>query len=174
MDDAEEQPPRSESADRALFIFSEDNTIRKSATWLIAQRWFDWAILGVILANCVLLAMLDPVDPNSATNKVIEGFEIPFLVIFAAEMCLKIVAKGFMLSPTSYVRDGWNVLDMIVVVASLVSVASGVNVSAIRAIRVLRPLRTVSRFPRTSRPFPWPPLGLNVSLTLCICPLCQR
>ena len=56
---------------------------------------------------------------------------------------------GFLVNKGSYLRDGWNVMDFIVVVISLVSLlpGAGSNASALRVIRVLRPLRTLSVLP---------------------------
>lgn len=45
-----------------------------------------------------------------------EDSEIVFLVIFTIEAVLKIIALGFLFQPGSYLRDGWNVLDFIVVI----------------------------------------------------------
>jgi len=104
-------------------------------------------ILLAILANTALLAIQDPMDPQSLQSRIFDRSEIPFLVLFAVEMALKIVAGGLWFAPKAYLRDGWNVVDMIVVVTSLISVVGGANVSAIRALRALRPLRALSRFP---------------------------
>lgn len=39
-----------------------------------------------------------------------------FLVIFTVETVLKIVAYGLVLHPSAYIRNGWNLLDFIIVV----------------------------------------------------------
>jgi hypothetical protein len=72
-----------------------------------------------------------------------------FTVIFTCEFAVKVVAQGFLLDDSSYLKDGWNVMDFLVVLVSLLSNIPGLgsNVSALRAIRVLRPLRTLSMFP---------------------------
>jgi hypothetical protein len=63
---------------------------------------------------------------------------------------------GFVFIPKSYLRDGWNVLDFVIVLTSLLPYAigsSGVNLNSLRSLRgimfkltfsVLRPLRTIS------------------------------
>ncbi|XP_037677401.1 voltage-dependent L-type calcium channel subunit alpha-1F [Choloepus didactylus] len=78
---------------------------------------------------------------------------------------LKIVAYGLVLHPSAYIRNGWNLLDFIIVVVGLFSVLleqgpgrlgdaphtggkpGGFDVKALRAFRVLRPLRLVSGVP---------------------------
>ena len=68
---------------------------------------------------------------------------------------MKIIALGFVFGRNTYLKDGWNVLDFIVVLASLVSVAAKVfapadhipsrGIQAFRAFRLLRPLRLIGR-----------------------------
>ena len=61
----------------------------------------------------------------------------------------KIIAMGFILDRTSYLKDGWNVMDFAVVVVSIISAMPGMGegVSSLRVIRVLRPLRAMSILP---------------------------
>lgn len=56
---------------------------------------------------------------------------------------------GFVLDDTSYLKDGWNILDFAVVMIGLVSLVPGVgaNGGAVRVIRVLRPLRSLGVLP---------------------------
>lgn len=44
-----------------------------------------------------------------------------FLVIFTLETVLKIVAYGLVLHPSAYIRNGWNLLDFIIVVVGCAS-----------------------------------------------------
>jgi len=39
------------------------------------------------------------------------------MIIFAIEMCMKILADGFILHQGSYLRNPWNIMDFIVVVS---------------------------------------------------------
>lgn len=45
-----------------------------------------------------------------------------FLVLYTIEMVLKIIGLGFIFNKGSYMRDPWNVLDFIIVVADYPSV----------------------------------------------------
>lgn len=40
-------------------------------------------------------------------------------MIFIIESALKIAAKGFVSNQNSYLRDGWNVVDFIVVITAI-------------------------------------------------------
>ncbi|KFM60099.1 Sodium channel protein 60E, partial [Stegodyphus mimosarum] len=68
-------------------------------------------------------------------------------------MMIKTIAKGFILNKYSYLRNPWNWLDFIVVVAGYITLslqAIGVaigNLSGLRTFRVLRALKTVSITP---------------------------
>ena len=45
-----------------------------------------------------------------------EQVEYVFMVIFTAECVMKIIAYGFLLHPGAYLRNGWNIVDFIIVV----------------------------------------------------------
>ena len=45
-----------------------------------------------------------------------ETVEYAFLIIFTIETFLKIVAYGLVMHQNSYVRNGWNMLDFVIVV----------------------------------------------------------
>ena len=90
-----------------------------------------------------------------------------FVVLFAVEAGIKMIALGLTGSEIAYFRDAWNWLDFIIVVEGIItrsvcqgqllwhpltslhfcSVAgnSSSGLSGLRTFRVLRPLRTVSR-----------------------------
>ncbi|CAB4001908.1 voltage-dependent N-type calcium channel subunit alpha-1B-like isoform X1, partial [Paramuricea clavata] len=138
----------------SLFCLSEQNCVRRAATVIVESRAFDIFILATIIANCVVLALDAPLPSNdkSAISDELEKSEIFFLVIFTIEAILKIVALGFVLHPGSYLRNGWNILDFIVVITGYISLRQFGNdsfgdVKPLRAVRVLRPLKLVSGTP---------------------------
>lgn len=45
--------------------------------------------------------------------------------IIYAECVLKIFAMGFVIGENSYLRDGWNVLDFVVVFSSVITAVQG-------------------------------------------------
>ncbi|KAK2156436.1 hypothetical protein LSH36_213g01006 [Paralvinella palmiformis] len=49
-----------------------------------------------------------------------EDVEYVFMVIFTVEAIMKIVAYGFLLHPGAYLRNGWNILDFIIVVIGMI------------------------------------------------------
>ena len=89
-----------------------------------------------------------PVLPGFDMMQFGEQTELFFTVAFTLEAVTRIVALGFCMHKGSYLRNGWNWLDWVVVVMSWLSFIPGVgNFSAIRTVRVFRPLRTMSRIP---------------------------
>ena len=79
--------------------------------------------------------------------------EYVFLFIFTAECIMKIIAQGLFQHQNAYLRNGWNILDFIIVIIGVVSTIMSTleieqfDVKALRAFRVLRPLRLVSGVP---------------------------
>ena len=62
---------------------------------------------------------------------------------------MQMIAMGLILHPGAYFRVPWNLLDFVIVVTSLASLAAEVNIVALRSLRllrVLRPLRLISYF----------------------------
>ncbi len=80
-----------------------------------------------------------------------------FTFIFAIEMVFKIVANGFYIGSTAYLKSGWNKMDGFLVIISLIDVAVTLSAKSspkifgilrvFRLLRTLRPLRVISRAP---------------------------
>ncbi|KAM8915328.1 calcium channel, voltage-dependent, L type, alpha 1D subunit, a isoform 5-T5 [Spinachia spinachia] len=168
---ANSRPPR------ALFCLKLNNPIRRACISLVEWKPFDIFILIAIFANCMALAVYVPfpADDSNSTNHDLETVEYAFLIIFTIETFLKIIAYGLVMHQNAYVRNGWNMLDFVIVVIGLFSVVlelltkeekaevegdmehlsmqghggkpGGFDVKALRAFRVLRPLRLVSGVP---------------------------
>ncbi|KAA0159275.1 hypothetical protein FNF28_05910 [Cafeteria roenbergensis] len=143
-------------AKNSLFCLDESSSFRWSVVWLIAHPVFELVILLLIIANSIVLAMTNysevtangQLDTSDPFNRAVDESELVFTTLFAIEMVLKIIAMGFVLERGAYLRDPWNVLDFIVVMAGLLGLIPGLpNVSALRAIRVLRPLRSLTIVP---------------------------
>uniref|UniRef100_A0A8C6VWP0 Voltage-dependent L-type calcium channel subunit alpha n=1 Tax=Nothobranchius furzeri TaxID=105023 RepID=A0A8C6VWP0_NOTFU len=161
---------------RALFCLTLNNPVRRACISLVEWKPFDIFILLSIFANCVALAIYIPFpgdDSNSTNQELVsrntdpidETVEYAFLIIFTIETFLKIIAYGLVMHQNSYVRNGWNMLDFVIVIVGLFSVVlemitkdhdsggqsggkpGGFDVKALRAFRVLRPLRLVSGVP---------------------------
>ncbi|XP_045548030.1 voltage-dependent P/Q-type calcium channel subunit alpha-1A [Salmo salar] len=135
---------------RSLFIFSEDNFVRKAAKKITEWPPFEWMILATIIANCIVLALEQHLPENDKTplSERLDDTEPYFIAIFCFESGIKILALGFALHKGSYLRNGWNAMDFVVVLTGILSaVGSEFDLRTLRAVRVLRPLKLVSGIP---------------------------
>ncbi|KAJ8395443.1 hypothetical protein AAFF_G00031770 [Aldrovandia affinis] len=80
---------------------------------------FEYMILTTIIANCIVLALEQhlPGDDKTPMSKRLEKTEPYFIGIFCLEAGIKVVALGFVFHKGSYLRNGWNVMDFIVVLS---------------------------------------------------------
>ncbi|XP_068275589.1 voltage-dependent L-type calcium channel subunit alpha-1S isoform X2 [Nyctibius grandis] len=157
-------PPAAPRPARALFCLTLQNPLRKACISIVEWKPFEIIILLTIFANCVALAIYLPMpeDDTNVANSSLEKMEYAFLIFFAIEAMLKIIAYGFLFHTDAYLRNGWNVLDFSIVSLGLITMTleqvnakqggtsggkGGFDVKALRAFRVLRPLRLVSGVP---------------------------
>jgi hypothetical protein len=82
--------------------------------------------------------------------KVLGYVDYGMTAIFFCEMCMKIIALGFYgCGPESYILNGWNDLDFLIVLSALFSIVFKQydisSLKALRMLRILRPLRLISR-----------------------------
>ncbi|XP_077337609.1 voltage-dependent L-type calcium channel subunit alpha-1S isoform X2 [Lithobates pipiens] len=133
----------------SFFIFSPTNKIRVLCHRIVNATTFTNFILLFILLSSISLAAEDPIQPESFRNKVLSKLDIVFTVIFTTEIVLKMTTYGAFLHKGSFCRNSFNILDLLVVGVSLISM--GIESSAIsvvkilRVLRVLRPLRAINR-----------------------------
>ncbi|KAK1155819.1 voltage-dependent N-type calcium channel subunit alpha-1B isoform X1 [Acipenser oxyrinchus oxyrinchus] len=105
------------SVNRSLFIFSEDNIIRKYAKRITEWPPFEYMILATIIANCIVLALEQhlPARDKTPMSARLDDTEPYFIGIFCFEAGIKIIALGFAFHKGTYLRNGWNVMDFVVV-----------------------------------------------------------
>ncbi|XP_056590585.1 calcium channel, voltage-dependent, P/Q type, alpha 1A subunit, b isoform X13 [Triplophysa dalaica] len=138
------------TVNRSLFLFSEDNLVRKYAKKITEWPPFEWMILTTIIANCIVLALEQHLPDGDKTplSERLDDTEPYFIAIFCFESGIKILALGFAFHKGSYLRNGWNVMDFVVVLTGILSsVGSELDLRTLRAVRVLRPLKLVSGIP---------------------------
>ncbi|KAF6269198.1 calcium voltage-gated channel subunit alpha1 B [Rhinolophus ferrumequinum] len=146
------------TVNRSLFVFSEDNVVRKYAKRITEWPYpagglagpFEYMILATIIANCIVLALEQhlPEGDKTPMSERLDDTEPYFIGIFCFEAGIKIVALGFVLHKGSYLRNGWNVMDFVVVLTGILATAgTDFDLRTLRAVRVLRPLKLVSGIP---------------------------
>uniref|UniRef100_A0A674KAC0 Voltage-dependent N-type calcium channel subunit alpha n=1 Tax=Terrapene triunguis TaxID=2587831 RepID=A0A674KAC0_9SAUR len=139
------------TVNRSLFIFSEDNVIRKYAKRITEWPYpFGEGCVSTIIANCIVLALEQhlPEDDKTPMSERLDDTEPYFIGIFCFEAGIKIIALGFVFHKGSYLRNGWNVMDFVVVLTGILATAgTDFDLRTLRAVRVLRPLKLVSGIP---------------------------
>jgi Ion transport protein len=103
-------------------------------------------------------------DRNSlgSFNQFLDDTNVAFTCFFIFEAVLKVIARGFVIHPESYLRNGWNLIDSVVVVSGyyifllfmfrILELSFGsVKLKALRVVRVFRPLKSINVIPSMKR-----------------------
>lgn len=76
---------------------------KKSDTTFCVVFWYSKKLKNPGTQNLVFVSLQEQV-------------EYLFLIIFTVEAFLKVIAYGLLFHPNAYLRNGWNLLDFIIVV----------------------------------------------------------
>lgn len=117
---------------------------RARLTALLEHDRFQQFIITVIVANAITLAMETSKSIMASHGSLLHVLDLIALTIFVIELVAKMVAYG-----PRFLRDPWNVFDLLVVGIALVP-ATG-PFSVLRSLRVLRVLRLISIVPSMRR-----------------------
>ncbi|KAF0752087.1 hypothetical protein AaE_006167 [Aphanomyces astaci] len=105
---------------KSLFVFGPRSGLRRVAKRVLMHQWFKYVVLVVVLTSCVMSA-LEISDMAHASLYL--WADVVVTSLFFVEMALKIVAQGFIFTGRyAYMRNGWNVLDFVVAVTSVLAV----------------------------------------------------
>ena len=115
--------------------------ITKLCRYLTNAKWFELAIIAVIITNSVLIGV-----ETYKTNAIIHLVQQIILGIFTFEIIARFIARD---SIKSFFKSGWNIFDLSLVLISYIPESLFENSSTIMVIRVLRVFR-VLRLLRTS------------------------
>ncbi len=109
---------------------------------LVQSASFNNFIIAVILVNAVLIGLSTYLTDATAL-RVIAGIETICVVIYLVEIALRFKARD---STAAYFRDGWNIFDIVIVIAALIPASNGIG-PMLRTLRVFRVLRLVKTIP---------------------------
>ena len=163
-DSGSSSPPIPEGA--SFFIFKKDNKFRILCHKIQAHPVVGNIILVCILVSSAFLACEDPLRAKSEINVVsrltftksllhfsfqtLGYFDYFFTTVFTLECSLKLITYGFLFHKEAFCRIPFNILDVVVVTVSLISIFGGSGIGflkILRVLRVLRPLRAINRAP---------------------------
>ena len=140
--------------DKAFFIFKRTSCLRKFCYKVYTHRYFEKVILTLIVLSSFKLAAdtyflnIPETHPIIRVSRILDSF---FTVTFTLELLIKTITLGFAADNGSYLREGWNVVDFIIVIAGLLDMGlPWMNIESVRVlrlIRTIRPLRFISHNP---------------------------
>ncbi len=107
----------------------------------VENPWFQGLVLGLIIANAVILGAETFEAVNAAIGPVLRIADRLIVYFFLVEIGLRIIAYR-----AEFFKNGWNLFDFLVIAISLLAATSGL--AALRAFRVLRVLRVITVIPR--------------------------
>ncbi|CAM4831211.1 unnamed protein product [Rotaria magnacalcarata] len=109
----------------ALYIFSPENRFRQMLNRLVVKKSFDHLTLIFIALNCITVAMENPTISAASFERLFLNItNVIFTIVFTIEMMTKVIAVGFVFGPDSYLHSGWNAMDGLLVLISIVDLAA--------------------------------------------------
>lgn len=118
------------------------NAFRKFFYTVSISKPFELFISSIIMLNTILLCM-DYAGASEQYNDILAKINIPFCVVFAVEVVIKLIGFGF----TFYFSMASNIFDFIVTIASIITLfpmaSASINLTAVRILRVARLLRLI-------------------------------
>ena len=143
-------------ADVLLAGMNIKNVIRLSCIWIIERREYKAVLILFVLLSIAITVIDDPLDVPDLNNTATSTSTLSSIstivvsIFFALDVVLNIIAFGFIMHSTSYLRNSLNVLDLILGVLGIVEITSSLaanNLKSLRTLRALRVLRGIRRLP---------------------------
>lgn len=106
--------------EESLFLFHKNFVFRKIICRIVFSKIFTSFILLTIIFSSLKLA-LDTYDLFGVYSR---NIDLAVTSIFIVEAALKIINSGFIMCRGSYLRKGWNILDLFIVIISIVDYAT--------------------------------------------------
>jgi len=134
-EETEESPPRN-YATVSLFCLSVTNPLRKNAIQLVSDVWFDRVVNSVIIINCLYIAME---GEDFDFIKYTANVDAMFLAFYSFVFLIQIIALGFVARQYTYLRDCFNFIDFIALIAGwILNVLMPKNISILGAVRTMK------------------------------------
>ena len=100
---------------------------------IVSSHKFEQFIIFVIIINCLLIGL-----ETYTSNHIISIIQISALIIFTIEIGIRYIASK---STIDYLKNGWNLFDLSIVIVCLIPESLFQNSETIAALRVLRVFR---------------------------------
>lgn len=110
---------------------------------LRANKLFEAFVIAVIIASALLIGA-KTYEESSRFDQLIYWLDLAVTLFFLFEILVRMAAEKRLLD---FFRNGWNIFDFVIVVASLVPINDSEMILVARLLRVFRVLRLVSMIP---------------------------
>ena len=133
------------------FLGLEGGHLRLLVLRVVTHPLFEVLILLAIGVSSCMLAAETHTFPREGTET-FEAFfivDVLFTMLFTAEMAAKVYAFGLYGNSGAYLKSSFNILDVLVVFSSLLTLVLGGGGASksVRLLRALRPLRSIHKLP---------------------------
>ena len=92
-----------------LWGFTVHSPLRRNCIRLVEWEWFDRTSLILIVLNVITMMLSEPTRTEIVSIDYLFAWTDPmFSILFTFELVAKVLASGFILTPNTYLRDGWN------------------------------------------------------------------
>ncbi|XVJ59437.1 MAG: ion transporter [Tepidisphaera sp.] len=109
---------------------------------LVESAPFNRFVVAVILINAMLIGLSTYLTDATAL-RAIAAIETVCVGIYVVEIVLRFIARD---STKAFFRDGWNIFDLVIVIAALIPASNGIG-PVLRILRVFRVLRLIKTIP---------------------------
>jgi len=150
-----------EEPERVLFVLMPQNPVRRFFEQLGDSVYFDTLILFVIVLSCFFLIIEPPFTDLVDYPHQVQANQplVPFATIslcnqiftclFSTELVCRVMGQGLFFTKNAYLKEGWNVIDAVVLVFALVEMSGVLDGTSLAKImrmgRALKPLRLMKR-----------------------------
>uniref|UniRef100_UPI0037E91EBE sodium channel protein type 4 subunit alpha B-like n=1 Tax=Semicossyphus pulcher TaxID=241346 RepID=UPI0037E91EBE len=98
----------------AWFLLSPLNQLRTAAIRVLTHSFFSLVVMVTILTDCVFMMIKDRPDWSYSLDYM-------FTAVYTLEVVIKMVSRGVCLGRFTFLRDNWNLLDILVVILAYLS-----------------------------------------------------
>jgi len=116
---------------------------RKTIFIIVMHPFFDPMIMGCIVLNTLTMCLEYYGAPDDY-NKVLDGLDTFYIVVFTVEALIKITGLGWF----QYIRNSWNKFDFFIVLIGIVSLfelSGDASFNVLRLFRIGRVLRLINK-----------------------------
>ena len=108
-----------ELSPKALCCLTLENKLRRACIWLITWRWFTFGVYIGILINVIITFIFLFVESKPIPDNIFYNIQHVFTVLNMVEAIIRIIARGLCFHKSAYLRIGWNIIDLIVIIIAM-------------------------------------------------------